>query len=139
MTYASHQAGQNPMPIDESINKRMVLVIDIPTAQAIEQLAKRDRRSVSNYVRNVLQDHVKTQAVEPVGEPAADGRPDELTTDQHVYSQIIAAAVEQLKKTNHSSPPPSGDPDDPLGLKAAVINAKTAYVKNNAKSKAPAE
>lgn len=93
MNYA-HRNGHNSMPIDETINKRMVLVVDRPTAEAIEQLAKKDRRSVSNYVRNVLQDHVAGAADVDSEEPAVAS---EQVSDQQVYSQIIAAAVEKLK------------------------------------------
>ena len=89
MNYA-HHSGDNPMPIDETTNKRMVLVVDIPTAQAIERLAKRDRRSVSNYVRNVLQDHVKTQ-----GEP--DVVTEQPSSNKHIYTKVIADALAKLQ------------------------------------------
>ena len=51
------------MPIDETKNKRMVVVVDLDTAQAIEELAKKDRRPLSAYVRNILQDHVQAHAL----------------------------------------------------------------------------
>ena len=51
------------MPIDETKNKRLVIVVSHETAQAIEALAKQDRRPMSAYVRNVLEDHVKAAAL----------------------------------------------------------------------------
>ena len=49
---------QLSMPIDETKNKRLVIVVSQETAKEIEALAKKDRRPVSAYVRNVLEDHV---------------------------------------------------------------------------------
>jgi predicted DNA-binding protein len=46
------------MPIDETKNKRLVIVVSQETAKEIEALAKKDRRPLSAYVRNVLEDHV---------------------------------------------------------------------------------
>ena len=46
------------MPIDETKNKRLVIVVSQDTAKEIEALAKKDRRPLSAYVRNVLEDHV---------------------------------------------------------------------------------
>ncbi len=51
-------APTSSMPIDTTKNKRMVIVVSNETAQAIEALAKKDRRPVSAYVRNILEDHV---------------------------------------------------------------------------------
>lgn len=47
------------MSIDTTKNKRLVIVVSHETATAIEALAKRDRRPLSAYVRNILEDHVK--------------------------------------------------------------------------------
>ena len=52
-------APTSPMPIDTTKNKRLVIVVSNETAQAIEALAKKDRRPVSAYVRNILEDHVE--------------------------------------------------------------------------------
>ena len=46
------------MSIDTTKNKRLVIVVSHDTATAIEALAKRDRRPISAYVRNILEDHV---------------------------------------------------------------------------------
>ena len=51
------------MPIDETKNKRLVIVVSQETAKTIEQLAKKDRRPVSAYVRNVLEDHCQAAAM----------------------------------------------------------------------------
>ena len=48
-----------PPPIDETKNKRMVIVVPLDVAKEIEALAKKDRRPVSAYVRNLLEDHAK--------------------------------------------------------------------------------
>ena len=45
------------MPIDDTKNKRLVIVVSHETATAIEALAKKDRRPMSAYVRNILEDH----------------------------------------------------------------------------------
>ena len=47
------------MPIDETKNKRLVIVVSQDTAKEIEALAKKDRRPLSAYVRNILEDHYK--------------------------------------------------------------------------------
>ncbi|MDC0277614.1 hypothetical protein OAK87_01420 [bacterium] len=47
------------MPIDDTKNKRLVIVVSHDTAKAIEALAKKDRRPMSAYVRNILEDHAK--------------------------------------------------------------------------------
>ena len=47
------------MPIDTTKNKRLVIVVSNETAESIEALAKKDRRPVSAYVRNILEDHVE--------------------------------------------------------------------------------
>ena len=47
------------LPIDETQNKRLVIVVSHETAKAIGALAKQDRRPVSAYVRCVMEDHVK--------------------------------------------------------------------------------
>ncbi len=54
MTYGAYLL----MPIDDTKNKRLVIVVSHETAQAIEALAKKDRRPMSAYVRNILEDHV---------------------------------------------------------------------------------
>ena len=46
------------MPVDQTKNKRLVIVVSHETARAIEELAKKDRRPTSAYVRNILEDHV---------------------------------------------------------------------------------
>ena len=51
------------MPIDNTKNKRLVIVVSQETAKAIEALAKKDRRPVSAYVRNVLEDHCQAAAM----------------------------------------------------------------------------
>ena len=53
-----HVGAVPSMPIDATKNKRLVIVVSVETAKDIEALAKRDRRPLSAYVRNVLEDHV---------------------------------------------------------------------------------
>ena len=48
------------MPVDSTENKRLVIVVSHETARAIEELAKKDRRPTSAYVRNILEDHVSS-------------------------------------------------------------------------------
>lgn len=47
------------MPIDPTKSKRLVIVVPNELAADVEALAKRSRRPVSEYVRNLLADHVK--------------------------------------------------------------------------------
>ena len=47
------------MPIGETKNKRLVIVVSHDTAKDIEALVKAERRPMSSYVRNILEDHVK--------------------------------------------------------------------------------
>ena len=47
------------MPIDETKNKSLVIVVSQDTAAEIEALAKKDRRPLPAYVRNILEDHCK--------------------------------------------------------------------------------
>ena len=61
------------MPIDETKNKRLVIVVNQDTARDIEALAKKDRRPLSAYVRNILEDHVKAAALKAEAERLVDG------------------------------------------------------------------
>ena len=63
----------HPMPIDETKNKRLVIVVSQETAKTIEQLAKKDRRPVSAYVRNVLEDHCQAAAMRGEAERLGGG------------------------------------------------------------------
>ena len=47
------------MPIDPTKSKRLVIVVSNELAADVEALAKRSRRPVSEYVRNLLADHVR--------------------------------------------------------------------------------
>ena len=60
-------------PIDETKNKRLVIVVSQDTAKAIEALAKNDRRPVSAYVRNVLEDHCQAAAMRAEAERLGGG------------------------------------------------------------------
>ena len=66
-------APSYPMPIDETKNKRLVIVVSQDTAKTIEQLAKKDRRPVSAYVRNVLEDHCQAAAMRAEAERLGGG------------------------------------------------------------------
>ena len=81
------------MPVDLTKNKRLVVVVSLETADAIEALAQKDRRPMSAYVRNLLEDHVRANTGDTEDAPVAV----EQTTEQHVYTQIIAAAVQKLQ------------------------------------------
>ena len=63
---------QLSMPIDETKNKRLVIVVSQETAKEIEALAKKDRRPVSAYVRNVLEDHVAAAGTKVMKEKMAE-------------------------------------------------------------------
>lgn len=60
-------------PIDETKNKRLVIVVSQDTAKTIEALAKKDRRPVSAYVRNVLEDHCQAAAMRAEAERLGGG------------------------------------------------------------------
>ena len=70
------------MPIDETKNKRLVIVVGKDTAKDIEALAKADRRPMSAYVRNILEVHVKAaklrQQAEQIGTAMGIFPPPEL-------------------------------------------------------------
>ena len=58
----SDQSCRRPspsMPIDETKNKRLVIVVSQDKAAEIEALAKKDRRPLSAYVRNIIEDNCK--------------------------------------------------------------------------------
>ena len=61
------------MPIDETKNKRLVIVVSQDTAKDIEALAKKDRRPLSAYVRNILEDHVRAAAMKAEAERLGGG------------------------------------------------------------------
>ena len=61
------------MPIDETKNKRLVIVVSQDTAKEIEALAKKDRRPVSAYVRNILEDHCRAAALHSEAERLGGG------------------------------------------------------------------
>lgn len=47
------------MAIDGTKNKRMITVIEKDVYAELEILAKNDNRSVANYVRNIIINHIK--------------------------------------------------------------------------------
>ena len=52
------------MPIDPGKSRRLVIVVSNELAAAVEELAAKDRRPVSSYVRNLLEDKVQEEARE---------------------------------------------------------------------------
>jgi predicted DNA binding CopG/RHH family protein len=50
--------GQRPIKRDTSVNVRLTS----DEREALERLAARNRRTLSDYIRVILQDHVKTEA-----------------------------------------------------------------------------
>lgn len=47
------------MPIDETKNVRIVFVVSHETRRDLDALAKKDRRPLGAYLRNLCEDHVK--------------------------------------------------------------------------------
>ncbi|WP_167897225.1 hypothetical protein [Synechococcus sp. CC9311] len=47
------------MPIDETKNVRIVFVVSHETRAELEVLAKKDRRPLGSYLRNLCEDHVE--------------------------------------------------------------------------------
>ena len=60
------------MSIDTTKNKRLVIVVSHDTAKTIEALAKKDRRPISAYVRNILEDHAQAASQKELVTPAED-------------------------------------------------------------------
>jgi hypothetical protein len=46
------------MPIDEEKNSRVVFVMPHELRAQLEELAKKDRRPLGSYIRNICEDHV---------------------------------------------------------------------------------
>ena len=56
------------MPVDQTKNKRMMLNVPQPLALRIECLAEMDRRSMSNWILNLVQDHIDSLSDEDAEE-----------------------------------------------------------------------
>jgi len=49
------------MPINYDTTKRIPITVSHEMADKISELAKKERRSVASYLRNIIEDHVNSQ------------------------------------------------------------------------------